>query len=46
MLETLNWKWAKIVKNCKVTKFEGFSVNFGDVMIVSDFMQIRQQNKP
>ena len=37
MLDTLNWKWAKIIKFYRVTKFEGFSANFRDVMIVSVF---------
>ena len=37
MPEILHWKWAKIIKFYEVTKFEGFSVNFRDVMIVSGF---------
>ena len=37
MLETLNWKWAKIIKSYGVTKFEGFSASFRDVMTVSGF---------
>ena len=37
MFETLNWKWAKIIKFYRVTKFEGFSAYFRDVMIVSGF---------
>ena len=37
MLETLNWKWAKVMKFYRVTKFEGFSGNFRDGMIVSGF---------
>ena len=37
MLETLNGKWAKIIKFYRVTKFEVFSVNFRDVMVVSGF---------
>ena len=37
MLKSLNWKWAKIIKFYGVAKFEGFLVNFRDVMIVSGF---------
>ena len=37
MLETLNRKRTKIIKFYRVTKFEVFSVNFRDVMIVSGF---------
>ena len=37
MLETLKWKRAKIMKFYRVTKFEGFSANVRDVMIVSGF---------
>ena len=37
MLETLDRKRAKVIKFYSVTKFEVFSVNFSDVMIVSGF---------
>ena len=37
MLETLNRKRAKIIKFYRVTKFEVFSVNFRDFMVVSVF---------
>ena len=37
MLGTLNWKWAKIINFYTVAKFEGYSANFRDVMIVSGF---------
>ena len=37
MLETLNQKRAKIMKFYRVTKFEVFSVNFRDFMVVSGF---------